>query len=86
MINFFGLIQTNLRNQATEVKKQPLIIKLEDLIFHKRLGAGQFGAVYMVKVKHNNQLYALKCVFKEIVMDQCLEKHLVVKYNISKSL
>ena len=79
MINFFGLIQTNLRNQAIEEKKEPLIIKLEDLIFHKRLGAGQFGAVYMVKIKDNDTLFALKCVPKQIIVDQCLEIHLVVK-------
>ena len=73
-------------SQASELKNQSIIIKLEDLIFHKRLGAGQFGAVYMVKVKQSYQLFALKCVSKQIVMDQCLEKHLVVKYNISKLL
>ena len=69
-------------NQASELKKLSKIIKLEDLIFQKRLGAGQFGAVYMVKVNGNDQLFALKCVPKQMIVEQGLEKHLQVSSKI----
>lgn len=60
------------------LKKTAADIKLEDLIFFKKLGFGQFGSVYLVKPKGStdNQFYALKCVSKQQVVEQSLEKHL----------
>jgi len=62
--------------QASELKKLASNIKLEDLIFYKKLGSGQFGSVYMVRIKTNEQFFALKCVSKQMVVEQNLEKHL----------
>lgn len=42
-------------------------ILLENLIFIKKLGFGQFGTVYLVKEKgskNKEELFALKCVSK----------------------
>ena len=35
------------------------------MIFIKKLGAGQFGNVYLIKNLDDNKLYALKCISKE---------------------
>ena len=68
--------------QTSELNKLANIIKLDDLIFQKRLGSGQFGTVYMVKIHGNDQLFALKCVSKQMIVEQCLEKHLQVSLKI----
>lgn len=39
-------------------------IKLEDLIYIKKLGVGQFGSVYLVRRRNTRELYALKSVSK----------------------
>jgi len=62
-----------LKEKSLEAK-----IKLEDLIFIKKLGAGQFGSVYLVKPKDKKQFYGLKTIAKYQILDQSLEKHLEV--------
>ncbi len=52
-------------------------IKLDHLIYIKKLGFGQFGVVYLVRNKDNGELYALKSVSKAQIIDQNLEKHLL---------
>lgn len=65
-------------------------IHLENLIFIKKLGTpsqfflficlgfGQFGSVFLVKNKGTNDFYALKCVAKTQILEQSLQKHLLV--------
>lgn len=53
-------------------------VKLEDLLFMKKLGAGQFGSVYLVKHKDKKLFYGLKTIAKFQILDQNLEKHLEV--------
>lgn len=53
-------------------------IKLEDLVLIKKLGAGQFGSVYLVKHRDKKIFYALKTIAKFQILDQNLEKHLEV--------
>ncbi|KAM3132197.1 hypothetical protein pb186bvf_015657 [Paramecium bursaria] len=52
-------------------------IKVEDLIFIKKLGQGQFGWVYLVKHKEIDKAYALKSVSKGSIIEQNLEKHIL---------
>ena len=64
---------------ASALKEQGKNIQLEDLIFYKKLGAGMFGSVFLVKDKpESEQFYALKCVSKQQVVEQHLERHLQV--------
>lgn len=51
---------------------------LDDLIFIKKLGEGQFGHVFLVKGRATNKLYALKAVSKAQISEQNLEKHTLV--------
>ena len=63
-------------NQVSELKKLATNIKLEELVFYKKLGFGQFGSVYLVRHRSHEQFFALKCVSKQQVVEQSLEKHL----------
>lgn len=51
-------------------------IRVEDLVFVKKLGSGQFGWVYLVKHKDIDTCYALKSVSKASVVEQGLERHI----------
>ncbi|KAL4498348.1 hypothetical protein ABPG72_013154 [Tetrahymena utriculariae] len=57
-------------------------LKLEEMIYIKKLGFGQFGSVYLVKNKHDNQFYALKVIQKAQVIQQNLEKHLIQEKKV----
>lgn len=61
-----------------DLRKAAESIKLEDLIFYKKLGFGQFGSVYLVRAKSNDEFMALKCVSKQQVVEAQLEKHIQV--------
>lgn len=61
-----------------KLKSMETRIKIEDLIFIKKLGAGQFGSVYLVKHKDKKNFYALKTIAKFQILDQNLERHLEV--------
>lgn len=44
-------------------------IRLEDLIYVKKLGEGQFGKVYLVREsKDSHNYYAIKCIRKDQVV------------------
>ena len=64
---------------ANEVKDTGKVVKLEDLIYIKKLGFGMFGSVYLVENKNTHKYYALKCVSKQQVVEQNLEKYLQVR-------
>ena len=57
-------------------------LKLDDLIFIKKLGSGQFGSVYLVKHRDKKLFYGLKTIAKYQILDQNLEKHLEVDIYI----
>lgn len=56
---------------ALEEKPDYSHILLENLIYIKKLGFGQFGTVYLVKEKDgkSNSMYALKSVSKAQIIE-----------------
>jgi len=66
-------------NIVSELKKHAKSVTLEELVFYKKLGYGQFGSVYLVKHHSSSEFFALKCVSKAQVVEQSLEKHLQVR-------
>lgn len=66
-------------NVASDLKKIAGKIKLEELIFYRKLGYGQFGSVYLVREKNHEQFFALKSISKQQIVEGSLEKHIQVK-------
>lgn len=71
---------------ALEEKADYSHIKLENLIFIKKLGFGQFGTVYLVQNNQTKELYALKTVSKAQIIEQNLEKHLIQEKQVLESI
>ncbi|KAL4499727.1 hypothetical protein ABPG72_017267 [Tetrahymena utriculariae] len=69
-----------------EDKKDYSHIKLDHLIFIKKLGFGQFGSVYLVRNKDTGALYALKSVSKAQIIEQNLEKHLLQEKQVLETV
>ncbi|CAD8125704.1 unnamed protein product [Paramecium sonneborni] len=63
-------------------------LKLEEFTSLKKLGQGQFGNVYLVKNPKDNppHFYALKCISKQQIVDQHLEKHLAQEKQVLTSV
>lgn len=65
-----------------ENKEKPNIdlkdISLDDLLFVKKLGEGQFGQVYLVKHPKHESPFALKCLPKKRVKEESLSLHVLV--------
>ena len=58
-------------------------IKLESLIHVRKLGEGQFGKVFLVKESQtSNNLYALKCIKKNEVVENKMEKIILSEKHI----
>ena len=57
-----------------------------DLKILKTLGHGAFGKVYLVRCRHNNIKYALKCIKKEKVIASKLTEHVVREKQVMEHL
>lgn len=58
---------------ATKGKEKKLYsqaINLEDFTIMKVIGRGTFGKVYMVKKKDTNEIYAMKVLKKEEIVEK----------------
>lgn len=62
-------------DDRSSIKRKFENMKLSDLLFIKKLGEGQFGHVFLVKHKTENELYALKGISKHQIAEQKLERH-----------
>ena len=59
-------------------------IEFKDLQVIKEVGSGQFGNVFLVK--SNSEKYALKCVSKQMVIDQGIESHIKQERNTLEAI
>ena len=50
------------------------------------LGKGAFGKVYLVRCKHNNTKYALKCIKKDKVISSRLTEHVIREKEVMEHL
>ncbi|CAD8075753.1 unnamed protein product [Paramecium primaurelia] len=92
---FGGDLETALKkNENSHEKKIQQIgkredashIVVEDLIYIKKLGEGQFGSVYLVKHKEINKVFALKSVSKASIIEQNLEKHITQEKTVLEQI
>jgi serine/threonine protein kinase len=44
-------------------------VKLTDFIIRKMIGKGTFGKVYLVQHNKNEKIFAMKCIRKDIIID-----------------
>ncbi len=44
-------------------------VKLTDFIIRKMIGKGTFGKVYLVQHNKSEKIYAMKCIRKDIIID-----------------
>ncbi len=44
-------------------------VKLADFIIRKMIGKGTFGKVYLVEHNKSQKIYAMKCIRKDIIID-----------------
>ena len=63
-----------------EKNKKETKIFLYNYFGLKQKGHGQFGSVYLIKHKDSTEMFALKCVAKQQIIEQNLEKYLKVSY------
>lgn len=65
---------------ATSKPVTQLITKcdLNDFVFLKKIGEGQFGTVFVVKDRNTSKLFALKAISISQINDDGLEKHIIV--------
>ena len=70
-----GTVDTAFRSKVSDMT-------LQDLIFIKKLGEGQFGHVFLVYSKMTNGYYALKAISKTQIVEQNLEKHTVQEKGV----
>jgi serine/threonine protein kinase len=44
-------------------------VKLQDFLIKKMIGKGTFGKVFLVQNINTNKIYAMKCIRKDIIID-----------------
>jgi len=76
--------EKRMNNMVSEIKLAGKDVQLEDLVYYKKLGAGMFGSVFLVK--ENQHFYALKCISKQQIVEQTLEKHLQQEKSVLEAV
>ena len=44
-------------------------VRLADFLIRKMVGKGTFGKVFLVQYKNTDKMYAMKCIRKDIIID-----------------
>lgn len=64
-----------MKDDNKDFRLQVASLSLNDLIFIKKLGEGQFGHVFLVKNALGEEYYALKAISRNQIVEQSLERH-----------
>ncbi len=69
--------------QSNHYQEKYKNITLEDLVFQKKLGEGQFGLVNMVHLKSDpKQIFALKTISKKTINDHNIGPNVVLEKKV----
>jgi cGMP-dependent protein kinase 1 len=64
-----------MKNDNKDFRKLVADLTINELLYIKKLGEGQFGHVFLVKSATNGQLYALKAISRSQISAMSLERH-----------
>jgi serine/threonine protein kinase len=51
------------------MSRQKIQVKLDDFVLKTVLGRGTFGKVYLAELNQNKQLYAIKSIRKDVLLE-----------------
>lgn len=60
--------------------------RLQDFEFRKLIGKGTFGKVFLVQNKINQQLYAMKCIRKDVILENEQMENIQLEKDILYSI
>ena len=61
--------KSDFRRSTMMKSRRPTQLKLEDFEIISQLGRGTFGRVYLAKLSTNGQLYAIKAIRKDVLIE-----------------
>lgn len=60
--------------------------ELKDFIIRKMIGKGTFGKVFLVELESTGKLYAMKCIRKDIIIENEQMENIELEKNILHSI
>ena len=75
-----------MKDDNKDFRKQVQDLTLNDLLYIKKLGEGQFGHVFLVKSATNGQLYALKAINRNQITELTLERHTLQEKEVLEQI
>jgi serum/glucocorticoid-regulated kinase 2 len=58
-----------MRSSILVASRKAMDVKLEDFMLKLVLGRGTFGKVYLAELRQNKQLYAIKSIRKDVLLE-----------------
>jgi serine/threonine protein kinase len=58
-----------MRQSVLVMSRQKIQVKLDDFVLKTVLGRGTFGKVYLAELNQNKQLYAIKSIRKDVLLE-----------------
>jgi hypothetical protein len=67
--NEFDELAKDLRNSTIINSRRPSVVSLNNFSILKQIGRGTFGRVYLAELDVNKQLYAIKAIRKDVLIE-----------------